>query len=233
MQQLVELGPRAHLVLANGSISIPKGKDGRPKWTTAQARTHDENKAARKRLRDADVDVDADNRFVAPGALAHNKFAVIEESGTPRRVWTGSTNWTTSGLCTQLNNALLVEDEDVASAYRAQWDLLRAAGSAHPASLATSNATLPDHRGRPQRRQRVCPFHPRAEVRRPDCARRPRPGGDAGRSLPRCSSPAPRAFSRTSSSWPRRSRSCSSAASSASCRRVAPTSRRARRRQSR
>jgi phosphatidylserine/phosphatidylglycerophosphate/cardiolipin synthase-like enzyme len=144
VQQLVELGPRAHLVLANGSISVPKDKDGKPKWTTAQARTHDENKAARTRLLDAEVDVDPDNRFVAPGALAHNKFAVIEEAGAPRRVWTGSTNWTTSGLCTQLNNALLVEDDDVAQAYRAQWDLLRAAGSAHPRTLATGNATPTD-----------------------------------------------------------------------------------------
>jgi PLD-like domain len=140
VDQLVKLGPRAHIVLANGSITIPKDKVTRkPLWTTAEARTQDENKQARKRLLDANVDVERENRFVAPGALAHNKFMVIEESGTPKRVWTGSTNWTLTGLCTQLNNALLVDNSDVAWAFRAQWDLLREAGSAHPRTLAQSN----------------------------------------------------------------------------------------------
>ena len=134
---LVQLGPRAHLVLANGSVEKPKGV------SAADARKQDENKAARKALLDAGVDVERKNRFVAPGALAHNKFMVVEESGKPVRVWTGSTNWTTTGLCTQLNNALLVEDGHVAQAYRDQWDLLRRAGSSQPASLAASN-TGPD-----------------------------------------------------------------------------------------
>jgi hypothetical protein len=140
---LVKLGPRAHVILANGSITIPKDKrTGKALWTSAEARKHDENKEARKRLLHANVDVK--NRFVAPGALAHNKFLVIEEDGKPTRVWTGSTNWTVTGLCTQLNNALLSNDADVANAYRAQWDLLRAAGSAHPKTLARTNMTPAD-----------------------------------------------------------------------------------------
>jgi phosphatidylserine/phosphatidylglycerophosphate/cardiolipin synthase-like enzyme len=145
IEPLVKLGTRAHIVLANGSITIPKDKKtGKAKWTTAEARRHDENKAARKRLLDAKVDVDPTDRFVAPGALAHNKFIVFEESKNPVRVWTGSTNLTMTGLCTQLNNALLVENGDVASAYRAQWDLLRTAKSAHPATLAEANMTATD-----------------------------------------------------------------------------------------
>lgn len=140
--QLEKLGPRAHLVLANGSITIPEDKvTKKPLWTTTEARTHDENEVARKRLRAAKVDVEKNDRFVAPKPLAHNKFLVIEESGVPKRVWTGSTNWTMTGLCTQLNNALLVEDADVAAAYRAQWNLLREAKSEHPASLAQANMT--------------------------------------------------------------------------------------------
>src|SRR3954447_1027262 len=134
--RLVKLGPRAHVVLANGSI---EAKEHEP---AAEARKRDENEAARKTLRDHAVDVEEKNRFVAPGALAHNKFLVESDSaGKPRRVWTGSTNWTTTGLCTQLNNALLIEDDDVAAAYLEQWKALRTAGSAHPGDVAESNDT--------------------------------------------------------------------------------------------
>ena len=68
-------------------------------------------KLARKRLAHrASADVGLADRFVSPGALAHNKFLVVTDaSGKPKRLWTGSTNWTTTGLCTQLNNALLVK----------------------------------------------------------------------------------------------------------------------------
>jgi phosphatidylserine/phosphatidylglycerophosphate/cardiolipin synthase-like enzyme len=143
--RLVALGKRAHVVLANGSIEVKKDKDGAAKETSAEARKRDENKDARKRLLDAGVDVDAKNRFVSPGALAHNKFlVVVDKSGKPRRAWTGSTNWTTTGLCTQLNNALLIDDADVAAAYLAQWHELRDAHSAHPNSLPASNATPTD-----------------------------------------------------------------------------------------
>jgi phosphatidylserine/phosphatidylglycerophosphate/cardiolipin synthase-like enzyme len=131
---LVALGPHAHIVLANGSIS--KGKTE----TLAQARARDENAAARARLKAAGVEVS--DRFVAPGALAHNKFLVLADAaGAPLRVWTGSTNWTPTGLCTQLNNGLLVDDPAVATLYLAQWHALQAAGSSHPAAMTAANAT--------------------------------------------------------------------------------------------
>ena len=140
--RLVKLGPRAHVVLANGSIEAAKGEPA------AEARKRDENAAARKTLLDAGVDVEEKNRFVAPGALAHNKFLVESDAaGTAKRVWTGSTNWTTTGLCTQLNNALLIEDDGVAAAYLEQWKALRNAGSSHPGELADRNAT-PEESGR-------------------------------------------------------------------------------------
>jgi phosphatidylserine/phosphatidylglycerophosphate/cardiolipin synthase-like enzyme len=132
---LEALGPRVHLVLANGSIESKKGVPA------AQARTHDENKDARARLLAAGADVDTDHRFVSPGPLAHNKFLVVTTAaGRAVRVWTGSTNWTTTGLCTQLNNGLLVDDPDVADLYLRQWRDLRQAGSTHPRGLAESNS---------------------------------------------------------------------------------------------
>jgi phosphatidylserine/phosphatidylglycerophosphate/cardiolipin synthase-like enzyme len=143
VDRLVKLGTRAHVVLANGAVQVktdPKTKKAIE--TTVEARKRDENKAARKKLIDAHVDVEKKHRFIAPGALGHNKFLVwSDESGTPRKVWTGSTNWSTTGLCTQLNNAILVEDTDVAAAYLDQWNLLRQAGSAHPPELAIANSS--------------------------------------------------------------------------------------------
>ena len=69
----------------------------------------------------------------------HNKFVVESQGGEPVRVLTGSTNWTTSGLCTQLNNVLVVSDKAVAARFRDQWDKLVAAGDAMPAALKEAN----------------------------------------------------------------------------------------------
>ncbi|HEU4599037.1 MAG TPA: phospholipase D-like domain-containing protein [Solirubrobacterales bacterium] len=132
---LVALGPRAHVVLANGSISQHKGEP----LTTARKR--DQNKGSRARLIAGAVDVEEPNRFISPGALAHNKFAVFTDAaGKAKYAWTGSTNWSPTGLCTQLNNALLVRDKDVAAAYLEQWKRLRKAGSEFPKSLVNANS---------------------------------------------------------------------------------------------
>jgi phosphatidylserine/phosphatidylglycerophosphate/cardiolipin synthase-like enzyme len=134
LQGLAKLGTRAHIVLANGSIEKKKHE------TAADARKRDENEDARQKLLQVNADVQTTSRFVSPGALAHNKFLVLtDDAGKPTRVWTGSTNWTTTGLCTQLNNGLLVRDRQVAAAYLAQWHELRQAASSHPAGLAESN----------------------------------------------------------------------------------------------
>ncbi len=116
---LTKLGQRAHVVLANGSVER-KGED--------------QNADARKTLADH---VDLHNRMCSPRALGHNKFLVIcERDGTPRWVWTGSQNWTMTGLCTQANNSVLIDNRALAAEYRAQWDQLRDAGDATPAARA-------------------------------------------------------------------------------------------------
>ena len=57
------------------------------------------------------------------------------------RVLTGSTNWTTTGLCTQLNNVLIIEDTAIATRYLDQWGKLVADGDDMPPALKTSNST--------------------------------------------------------------------------------------------
>lgn len=73
----------------------------------------------------------------------HNKFVVESDAAgkNASRVLTGSTNWTTTGLCTQLNNVLIVEDTVIAGRYLDQWGKLVAAGDDMPAGLKATNST--------------------------------------------------------------------------------------------
>ena len=134
-ERLVSLGPRAHLVLANGSIQWVKGVPA------AEARKKDENAEARRALLDAEVDVGKRDRFTSPGALGHNKFLVVTDHASKASlVWTGSTNWTPTGLCTQLNNGLVIRDRRIAAAYLEQWRALRGAKSGFTSGLVEGNS---------------------------------------------------------------------------------------------
>ncbi|SKC99725.1 Phosphatidylserine/phosphatidylglycerophosphate/cardiolipin synthase [Burkholderia sp. YR290] len=129
---LTALKGNAHVVLSNGSITKKKAE------TSKEARKRDQNKSARKLLKDSGVEVFG--RFVSPGALGHNKFLVLTDSkSTAKMAWTGSTNWTTTGLCTQINNGLLIDNPGVAAEYLAQWERLRDAESAFPPALVDAN----------------------------------------------------------------------------------------------
>jgi len=120
IEALQAFGPRAHVVLANGT------------------KNDDENLAARKALQGSKVDVH--DRMVATSShLAHNKFLVISDTSGPTAVWTGSTNWTITGLCTQSNNAILIESPEIASWYRSEWDQLVSAGNDYPDGLFVAN----------------------------------------------------------------------------------------------
>jgi len=114
---LIAAKARVHLILANGS---DKSGDG-----NAEAREHLNGKGLRT------ID-----RLLASKGLGHNKFVVVSSGGKPRSVWTGSTNWSTTGLCTQINNALIIEDDKTAALYQAQWERLR---DASPPKLKPAN----------------------------------------------------------------------------------------------
>lgn len=120
---LAKFGQRAHVVLANGSVK-KKGED--------------QNSEARGELAGK---IDLHDRMISPRALGHNKFLVIcDKQKKPRWVWTGSQNWTKTGLCTQANNSVLIDDFKMAAEYRAQWDSLRDAHEETPSSLKQSNS---------------------------------------------------------------------------------------------
>ena len=123
---LTAFGSDCSLILANGAFS---------------AKDPDENAAVRAQLRDSSQ-VTLIDRLVSEGHFAHNKFVVFcDSAGNPLRVLTGSTNWTTSGLCTQANNAVVIEDPDVAAAYLDAWTRIKAAGNGYPPELITGNST--------------------------------------------------------------------------------------------
>jgi len=84
-----------------------------------------ENKAARQALHEQ-TGIDITDRFVPSGHIGHNKFCVyVDRANTPQAVLLGSTNWTDTALCAQSNNALVVENMDVARAYLDYWHRLK------------------------------------------------------------------------------------------------------------
>ena len=103
---MIALGAHLNLVLANGS---DKAGDG--------------NAAARSHLHAGGIPTI--DRLLQSKGLGHNKFVVASKASVAKSVWTGSTNWSTTGLCTQVNNALRIDDAPLAAHYLAQWGRLR------------------------------------------------------------------------------------------------------------
>ena len=65
-------------------------------------------------------------RYMPSGHIGHNKFFVYcDKAGNAKAVLTGSTNWTASGLCTESNNAILIEDDRLAADYLQYWKDLK------------------------------------------------------------------------------------------------------------
>lgn len=98
---------RVRLILSNTS----KNKAG--VWDT-------ENAPFRKKLVPL-LGKNKTDRMFNNGHIGHNKFAVYDGS----EVMTGSTNWTSGGLCAQSNNAVVIKSDDLASAYLDYWQRLR------------------------------------------------------------------------------------------------------------
>jgi phosphatidylserine/phosphatidylglycerophosphate/cardiolipin synthase-like enzyme len=122
VEALKPFGARGHLLLGNGGATQA--------WVATELTT------AGLDVRHRDL-----SRAGRSSPSVHNKFVVEVDPGgrIARRVLTGSTNWTTTGLCTQLNNVLLIERSASADRFRAQWDKLVAAGDSLPPALKAAN----------------------------------------------------------------------------------------------
>jgi phosphatidylserine/phosphatidylglycerophosphate/cardiolipin synthase-like enzyme len=106
----------------------------------------EENRPARQALAESGTDVI--NRMIPAGHIGHNKFMLyVDAGGTPRAVLSGSNNWTYIALCCQSNNALVVEDDQVAAAYFDYWNRLKAdtqAAGADPSKLQSRTMRTAD-----------------------------------------------------------------------------------------
>jgi len=121
---LVALGQNCNLLLGNGAFKPPD---------------NDENKAIRAQLK---TQIRVYDRIVGSPHFAHNKFVVFcDSNGKPQKVLTGSTNWTCSGLCTQANNGLIIDDAGVAQDYLDAWNRYHAAGNVYPPTLTAANSS--------------------------------------------------------------------------------------------
>ena len=83
------------------------------------------NSAARKRL--AASNAELISRYLPDSrSIGHNKFMVyVNAQGRAQSVLTGSTNWTSSGLCTQNNNCIIVNSRQLAERYLRYWHDLK------------------------------------------------------------------------------------------------------------
>jgi phosphatidylserine/phosphatidylglycerophosphate/cardiolipin synthase-like enzyme len=103
-----------HLVLSNAGDDTEEGNgDG-----------DSTNADARKTLHSRHFEVE--DRMLKKGHIGHNKFVVyVDRQGSPRTILSGSTNWTSTGLCAQSNNAIIVESPDLAADYLSYWNDLK------------------------------------------------------------------------------------------------------------
>ncbi|MEO8685114.1 MAG: phospholipase D-like domain-containing protein [Devosia sp.] len=100
------------VILANS------GKNDAGKWDAG-------NSAARAALHAAGVAVT--DRLFNNNHIGHNKFAVYRNpAGKPQAVLTGSTNWTSTGVAGQSNNAFVRDDPDMAAIFDDYWTRLKA-----------------------------------------------------------------------------------------------------------
>ena len=73
------------------------------------------DRAQYERLRAAGIVVRPDRKR---SSLQHNKFMVVDGE----RVWTGSVNWTDSGMTYNQENALELRSPQIAAAYRREFE---------------------------------------------------------------------------------------------------------------
>jgi len=114
IDHLATLGKKVHIVLSNAGDDTEEGaKDG-----------DSTNVDARRKLHKLKLDVT--DRMLSKNHIGHNKFVVyVDKKKRPQAVLSGSTNWTSTGLCAQSNNSIVIESPNLASEYLAYWKSLK------------------------------------------------------------------------------------------------------------
>lgn len=114
IRSLEGLGHRLHIVLSNSMKTDPKSR-----------KKFDDNEQARNRL--TKTTRNKSDRILPGNQIGHNKFLVyVDGNRKPVAALFGSTNWTSTGLCAQTNNTLVIDDPNVAARYLSYWRRLAA-----------------------------------------------------------------------------------------------------------
>ena len=129
-EQLIEnlcgLGNKLSIVLSNSAkkeddTSKPKYAQKKTGKMVYPQKTTDDNDPAREKLKRSGALVY--DRVMPDSHIGHNKFLIyVDSSGTAKAVLYGSTNWTGTGLCTQTNNTIVIDDELLAKRYLEYWN---------------------------------------------------------------------------------------------------------------
>jgi len=133
---LIKHHERIDLILSTAGSKPPKKGSGDPTvWDTTNADSREKlSKLMGKRLQN--------RMFNNSTHIGHNKFAVLlNNAGKPMAVWTGSTNWTPTGLCAQTNNTVIIESEKIAHDYLNYWKRLHSDKLPVPKPLSATNNT--------------------------------------------------------------------------------------------
>lgn len=132
---LVQHASRLHLILSTAGKDEDSGA-----WdtTNADARQRLRTAIGTKKLKTRSMQ---DRMFNTSAGIGHNKFGVLVVDGQPQAVWTGSTNWTPTGLCAQTNNAIVFRSTELAQHYLDYWHRLHEDKQPVPSPLSkASNA---------------------------------------------------------------------------------------------
>jgi phosphatidylserine/phosphatidylglycerophosphate/cardiolipin synthase-like enzyme len=101
--------------------AVDRGVDIQIIYDARQDPPRDDNEAA---VGDIGLDAVCTKRTANPSAIAHNKFVVKLENGSPKSVWTGGTNFSEGGIFGHSNVAHLVEEPAIAAKFLAYWNEL-------------------------------------------------------------------------------------------------------------
>jgi phosphatidylserine/phosphatidylglycerophosphate/cardiolipin synthase-like enzyme len=138
IEALVKAKGRVEVILANADTTKEDEDGGKQKVYDGT------NAATRKKLRKALGPALHDRLLPKGNYIGHNKFVVyVNDARTPQAVVTGSTNWTSTGLCAQSNNVLILESKDIASRYLDYWQRMLADEAQQAAAFRADNAKEP------------------------------------------------------------------------------------------
>ncbi|HXC53437.1 MAG TPA: phospholipase D-like domain-containing protein [Candidatus Limnocylindrales bacterium] len=139
-EPVIEAFQKAHASCRNVQIvydaRVSKNKQGIPDPEEKKRVAHVEELLDEYGLTDV-----ATPRRASPSYIAHNKFIVLLKDGAPIEVWTGSTNFTMSGIFGQSNVGHLVRDPDIAAKYLAYWETLQKDPESDPLKDSNELAT--------------------------------------------------------------------------------------------